>query len=144
MPWKKLGRKWHLMRKGFLKGRVVWEPAVIEKLTELLAELWPEAKVDWTQKVLVNYHHGAKEVATLVTKRPEGLDLELYAPPAVALGQIADLGIDPADRPAPQRRRRHPAAVHEDDPVASPKLREFLLSCPSRRRSAVQVKAEIL
>lgn len=129
MPWKKLGQKWHLMRKGFLKGRVIWEPAVIEKLAELLAELWPDAKVEWTQKVLVHYHQGAKKLATLVTKRPEGLDMELYAPTGkIALGQIADLGIDPAIVPHRSGedaiRLRFTKLTH----VASPKLREFLLT----------------
>ena len=54
-PWKKLGRKWHLMRKGFLLGAIEWEVAVLEELAALLDELLPDAKVDWTQKVVVNY-----------------------------------------------------------------------------------------
>src|SRR4029077_7531319 len=32
-PWKVLGKKWHLSRKGFPSGkRVNWEPDVLEKL----------------------------------------------------------------------------------------------------------------
>jgi excinuclease ABC subunit A len=127
MPWKKLGRKWHLLRKGFLKGRVVWEPAVIEQLTALLDELWPEAKVDWTQKVLVNYHLGAKKIATLVTKRPDGLDLELYAPAGqVPLGQIADLGVDPSIVPHRSGEDAVRLRFTKMDHVTSPKLWEFL------------------
>jgi excinuclease ABC subunit A len=53
-PWKKLGRKWHMMRKGFLQGRVEWEAKVLEEFTSLMDELLPQANVDWTQKVLVN------------------------------------------------------------------------------------------
>ncbi len=127
MPWKKLGRKWHLLRKGFLKGRVAWEASVIEALAALLDEVWPEAKVDWTQKVLVNYHAGAKKLATLITKRPEGLDLELYAPSGkIALGQIADLGVDPGIVPHRTGEDAIRLRFTKTGQVASPKLREFL------------------
>ena len=92
-PWKQLGRKWHLMRKGFLQGKVVWDMAVAEALFALLDEVWPDVKVDWGNKVLVNYKRGAQRLATVVTKRPAGLDLELFVPPgSVPLGRVSDLG----------------------------------------------------
>ena len=37
-PWKVLGRKWHVSRKGFPSGkRIRWEPDLLERLFDLLA-----------------------------------------------------------------------------------------------------------
>ena len=95
-PWKKLGRKWHLMRKGFLQGSIEWEPIVLEELTSLLTELLPKADVDWTQKIVVNFTIDKIPKASLVTKRPAALELAISVTPgAVQLGQVANLGIDP-------------------------------------------------
>ena len=94
-PWKKLGRKWHLMRKGFLAGKIEWDAAVLEELASLLDELLPDAKVDWTQKVVVNYSRDKQPVANIVTKRPAGVDFSLYVPSgSVQLGQVASFGIE--------------------------------------------------
>ena len=93
-PWKKLGRKWHLMRKGFLQGKIEWDVAVLEELASLLDELLPDAKVDWTQKVVVNYSSNKQPVANIVTKRPGGVDFSLYVPSgSVQLGQVASFGV---------------------------------------------------
>ncbi len=95
-PWKKLGRKWHLMRKGFLQGAIVWEPIVLEELITLVSELLPNAEVDWTQKIIVNYTIDKMPRASLLTKRPSALELSISVKAgAVQLGQIANLGIDP-------------------------------------------------
>ncbi|WP_010585138.1 excinuclease ABC subunit UvrA [Schlesneria paludicola] len=95
-PWKKLGRKWHMMRKGFLQGSIEWEPAVLEELVTRLEEILPNAVIDWTQKVIVNFVIDKKPVLNLVTKRPAALDLTLFVPAgAVQLGQIASFGTDP-------------------------------------------------
>ena len=94
-PWKKLGRKWHMMRKGFLQGTIEWEPVVLEELVALIDPLLPEADVDWTQKVVVNYSFDKKPVAAIVTKRTAGLDFVVTVPGgSVQLGQVAGLGID--------------------------------------------------
>ena len=40
MPWKVLGQKWHLARKGFAPGkRVAWPPELLEELLEMLGEV---------------------------------------------------------------------------------------------------------
>ena len=99
-PWKKLGRKWHLMRKGFLAGTIEWDVAVLEETCRLLDELLPEAKVDWTNKVVVNYTVGKASIINLVTKRPTGVDLNLFVPSgAVQLGQVSSFGVDPEISP---------------------------------------------
>lgn len=99
-PWKKLGRKWHLTRKGFLAGKIEWEVGVLEDLIALLEELLPAAKIDWTQKVVVNYTVDKQPVANLVTKRPGGVDFNLFVTAGtVQLGQIAHFGIEPEVAP---------------------------------------------
>jgi excinuclease ABC subunit A len=129
MPWKKLGRKWHILRKGFMKGRVAWEPEVIEKLLELLDELWPGAKVDWGQKVLVHYSEGSRRIASLVTKKPEWLEMELLAPSgSIALGRVADLGVEPAVSPHRSGEDAIRLRFTKSGQVSSQKLREFLKS----------------
>jgi excinuclease ABC subunit A len=56
MPWTKLGRKWHLSRKGFKPGkRVHWEPELIDAFTEQIQKMVPEVEIDWNNKQLVHY-----------------------------------------------------------------------------------------
>ncbi len=44
MPWTVLGRKWHLLRKGFPPGKkIAWEAEVLEELLEMLAAAAPES-----------------------------------------------------------------------------------------------------
>jgi excinuclease ABC subunit A len=126
-PWKKLGRKWHLMRKGFLQGTIEWPASVLEDLIGLLDELLPSASVDWTQKVLVNYSVEKTVVATVVTKRPAGIDLAVIVPSGtVQLGEVATFGIDPevaSHKPGQDViRLRFTQSTH----VKSPELRMFL------------------
>ena len=60
MPWKVLGRKWHLARKGFPPGkRPAWSAEVLEELLELLSDTTGEvasatgsARVPSRQKTL--------------------------------------------------------------------------------------------
>ena len=96
MPWKVLGKKWHLSRKGFPTGqRVAWDPAVLEALVGLLEQSLPGAVVDWTgqQTVSVQPAGGAASWAVVTTKRRAGLDLTLTNPAGkVALGRIAEFG----------------------------------------------------
>jgi len=132
-PWKKLGRKWHLLRKGFLQGKIAWEVAVLERLFELLEEIWPDAKVEWGQKVLVNYRrkNGAR-LATVVTKRPAGVDLELTVPPgSVPFGRINGVGEEES-----VQHKNGVDLVHirltTVAQVASPRLRELLIELGHR------------
>lgn len=99
-PWKKLGRKWHMMQKGFLSGTIEWDISVLEELFALLDQLLPDAKIDWTQKVVVNYAKGKTALANVVTKRPAGVDLNVFVPSgSVQLGQVAAFGTEPGVDP---------------------------------------------
>jgi excinuclease ABC subunit A len=97
-PWKVLGKKWHLSRKGFPSGkRVRWDAEVLERLADALVKAVPEARVDWTGKQVVHFYRPNSEEpwATLQTKRRSGIDLALYgATGHFALGKIAGLGRD--------------------------------------------------
>jgi len=95
MPWKKLGQRWHLMRKGFAPGkRVAWDQQVLEELIQLLAEIAPGGEFQWTSQMLVPFTpRGHSEPwATLYTKKPASLDLYLFGPKnMVGLGRFASL-----------------------------------------------------
>ncbi|MGH7139639.1 MAG: excinuclease ABC subunit UvrA, partial [Pirellulales bacterium] len=106
MPWKVLGRKWHLSRKGFPPGKKVsWEVDVLEELCELLAETAPEGQFLWNNQQVVHlFIDGPGEPwATIHTKRTAALELVLTGPKnRFALGRMASLGTDrelATDRP---------------------------------------------
>jgi excinuclease ABC subunit A len=95
-PWKVLGKKWHLSRKGFPSGkRVRWEPEVLEQLANALQGVLPHARIDWTGKQVVYFYRPGSEEpwVTLQTKRRGGIDLALFGPAGrFALGRIAEFG----------------------------------------------------
>lgn len=95
MPWKKLGQKWHFMRKGFPPGkRIRWDAEVLEELCDLLADIAPQGQFLWNNQQLVHlYVQGQREPwASLQTKRPDSINLFLNGPKGkVTLGRIADL-----------------------------------------------------
>jgi excinuclease ABC subunit A len=97
-PWKKLGQKWHFMRKGFPPGKKVrWEPEVLEELFELLHQVAPESQFLWNNQVVVRmYLKGRRDPwAGIVTKKPEAVVLSLAGPKgATPLGRFADLARD--------------------------------------------------
>ncbi|MCA9072708.1 MAG: excinuclease ABC subunit A, partial [Planctomycetaceae bacterium] len=95
MPWKVLGKKWHLSRKGFLKGKIRWDMEVLETLFDLLEEIVPKAKPEWGGKVLVNFKTKDETFATVHTKRPKAVELYLHVEPGrIPLGRVLDLGMD--------------------------------------------------
>ena len=95
-PWKVLGQRWHIMRKGFLKGKVRWNVEVLEHLFELLAEVAPDARPEWGNKVLVNYRRDGEIWAKVHTKRPAAVELYLPVPVGtVPLGRVLKIGVSP-------------------------------------------------
>ena len=101
MPWKKLGQKWHLSRRGFPPGkRVVWDPELLEDVVQLLNDtVGSRAEFLWNNQQLVHlFIRGHKQPwATLHTKRPDSLELALNGPKSLfGLGRITEIGHDPA------------------------------------------------
>ena len=98
MPWKKLGQKWHFMRKGFPPGKsVLWKAEVLEELFEILVDLLPEGQFLWNNQSRVHlYDQGGRDPwATIMTKRSEDVTLLLRGPSGrVPLGRLAGLGRD--------------------------------------------------
>ena len=106
MPWKVLGRKWHVARKGFALGkRVEWDAELLEQLFDLLEKVSPEGEFVWSNKQVVPvYVSGQKEPwAAVQTKKLDAVHLTLSGPKGrFALGSLTELGHDPqldAERP---------------------------------------------
>jgi excinuclease ABC subunit A len=96
MPWKVLGQKWHLSKKGFPPGKkTAWKPEVLEELLEMLADAVPGGQFLWNnQNVVYMMIPGIRKPwATVYTKRLAGIDVVLNGPKgAFQLGGVADLG----------------------------------------------------
>ena len=112
MPWKVLGKKWHLSRKGFPSNkRVHWNASVLEKLLQVLEPALNGHEPDWSNKTQVTWKDAAgTSLVEVATKRREAVSLTVLTNPGrVALGKIADLG---ADREiAPHRSGREAVRV---------------------------------
>jgi excinuclease ABC subunit A len=96
MPWKVMGQKWHLSRKGFPPGKKTeWKPEVLEELLEMLSEAVPGGQFLWNNQNVVYLMVPSirKPWATVFTKRLAGVDLILNGPKgAFQLGSVAELG----------------------------------------------------
>ncbi|MBM3998590.1 MAG: excinuclease ABC subunit UvrA [Planctomycetes bacterium] len=99
-PWKKLGRRWHVLRKGFPPGRrVEWPAELLEETLRFFESLTPADAFVWTHQVLVHVRRpdNGQPWATIVTKRTDAVHVHLHGPPGmVTLGRIADFGCDRA------------------------------------------------
>ncbi len=129
-PWKVLGRKWHLSRKGFPSGkRVAWDATVLEKLADLLEKAVPEAQVDWTNKQVAYFRKATDDSvwAAIHTKRRGGIDLSLFAAPGqFALGQVAEFGQDREITNHTDGREAVKIRFTRMSQVTSAKLKQFL------------------
>ncbi len=112
MPWKVLGRKWHLARKGFPPGkRIAWPAELLEELLERLGDITspippgedasasgapdtPTPQFLWNNQQVIHLlvPEQREPWATIHTKRLAGVDLLLHGPRgAFATGRIAEL-----------------------------------------------------
>ncbi len=96
MPWRKLGQRWHLMRKGFAPGRrVQWSVDVLKELCEMIERIAPDGQFLWNNQVLVHYIPAGHRDPwiTLCTKKPASLELHLQGPKnLVGFGRVTSLG----------------------------------------------------
>jgi excinuclease ABC subunit A len=113
-PWKVLGRKWHLLRKGFPgQAKVAWEAELTEQLCDLLEKTISEGEFIWDNKQVVNLRipEQSEPWAAIQTKKPESLVLHLRGPKgAVTYGEMVDLG---ARRRLNTTQRNHDVATIE-------------------------------
>ncbi|MGE0607213.1 MAG: excinuclease ABC subunit UvrA [Pirellulales bacterium] len=107
MPWKVLGQKWHLSRKGFPPGkRVQWETDLLEELCGLLTQAAPKGQFLWNNQQVVHMLVGGQREpwATLHTKRPAAIELVLTGPKGhFALGRVAGLAAERDFVPGPEK-----------------------------------------
>ena len=99
-PWAQLGKKWHLMRKGFAADAdVAWDPAVLEALEQTLALAGPGSEFKWSDEKIVHVllPDQKQPWASIETKQSDGLWLNIPVPNGeVAADSVAGLA-DEAD-----------------------------------------------
>jgi len=96
-PWKQLGRKWHVMRKGLPNnGRIRWKFSTVEKLLTVVESALKDCSVDYGIRSKINWkHEDGSPAAELHTKRKDSLDLVLFVPAGSAtVGAIAEFGLE--------------------------------------------------
>ncbi|MEZ6059694.1 MAG: excinuclease ABC subunit UvrA [Planctomycetaceae bacterium] len=97
LPWKQLGRKWHLMKKDLVNnGRIDWEFATVETLLPVVEQALVDCDADYGIRTKINFNRKSdgSPVAELQTKRRDGVDLVLYVPQdSVTVGSVAHFGI---------------------------------------------------
>ena len=141
MPWKVLGRKWHLARKGFPPGkRPAWSTEVLEELLELLGDtVTSNAAAEngdgqtpqflWNNQQVVNLMVPAQREpwAAVYTKRVAAVELVLNGPPgAFATGRIAKLAAERAISTNGEKRDQVKLRFVEADDLQKGNLEEFL------------------
>ncbi len=131
MPWKVLGRKWHVSRKGFaLNKRVIWSASVLEILLDVIDNSLNDFEYDWGKKTLTSLQSSdGTPIGELQTKRRDGVYLSLFTEPGqIALGQVADLGAE--QEIASHRNGKEAVKLRFTTlkQVKSPKLKKFLSS----------------
>lgn len=129
-PWKTLGPKWHLSRKGFPSTKAAsWNLDVLEQLIELLASCLPHSEIDWTgkQQVLIQIRGAKSAWATVTTKRRAAIEVALTNPVGkFALGRIATLGTEREITPGRAGKETIRLKFTTAAEVRNPDLRAFL------------------
>ncbi len=95
-PWKQLGRKWHLMKKGLPK-KPTWEFKALEKLLPLVENSFEGSDIDYGIRSKINWKSAdtGLPVAELRTKRKDSVDLLIFVPhDSVTVGTVADFGFE--------------------------------------------------
>jgi excinuclease ABC subunit A len=132
-PWKVLGRKWHLMQKGFpAEKRPRWKKELLETLFNVIEKVVPDADVVWNERQFVRYRKKGekKDWLVITTKRRGGIDLVVTPRTnGTGLGDVASLVTEHETKPGKDGRDTIRLRVTKIDQVRSPKLREFLERC---------------
>lgn len=115
-PWKQLGRKWHLMKKGLPK-RPAWNFETLDKLLPAVEKSFAGCEADFGIRSKINWKdkESGQPRAELHTKRKDGVDLVVYVPTAsVTVGTIAQFGTEQQIQPA--RNGTDAVRLRFDDP----------------------------
>jgi excinuclease ABC subunit A len=136
MPWKKLGRRWHELRKGLPdRSDSPWDFEVIDQLLPIVEQTFKDFVVDYGFRSKITWSHpnGGGVAVELHTKRSDGVDLCLYCRPGeVTIGSIASIANDRSITPTDPRdlvRLRFTKTAAAKSPELKTqikKLREYL------------------
>jgi excinuclease ABC subunit A len=148
MPWKVLGQKWHLSRKGFPPGKPAkWSTELLEELCELLGEIADGGEFLWNNQQLVHLcPRGSSEPwATLQTKKVASVPLVLNGPKQLfAMGRVAALGDEVqlhTDRPEGDRIMLQFRTPEDITPAITEFLREHYAAVIGARKSMTRQRA---
>ena len=129
-PWKVLGRKWHLSRKGFPSAkRVDWEAETLDQLFTLIEGIATGGSVEWGGKQTVTWTRDGepKPAIEVNTKRRTSIDVELYGPAGrFGLGHISTLGETREVDTARDGRQVVRLSLITAEQVSDPGLKKFL------------------
>ncbi len=129
-PWKVLGRKWHLSRKGFPSAkRVDWEAETLDQLFTLIEGIATGSTVEWGGKQTVTWTRDGEEKPAIEvnTKRRTSIDVELYGPAGrFGLGHISTLGETREVDTARDGRQVVRLSLITSDQVSDAALKKFL------------------
>ncbi len=106
LPWKALGKKWHLLRKGFPAGReIAWTPDILEKVADLVSQTL-SGEWKWDEESSARYFLPGQSQAwvTMHTKRPEGLIVVFTGPQLSSADDFAgEIGLNVTNRGSTQQ-----------------------------------------
>ena len=129
-PWKVLGRKWHLSRKGFPSAkRVDWEAETLDQLFTLIEGIATGDSVEWGGKQTATWTRAGelKPAIEVNTKRRTSIDVELYGPAGrFGLGHISTLGESREVDTARDGRQVVRLSLITAEQVSDPGLKRFL------------------
>ncbi|APZ94557.1 excinuclease ABC subunit UvrA [Fuerstiella marisgermanici] len=120
-PWKQLGRKWHLMKKGLPK-KPTWDFKTVEKLLPIVEKSFANCEPDFSAKSKITWKDSnGKPAAELHTKRKDGVDLVLHVPNGtVTIGAIADFGVKQEVKPGKDNRDAVLMRFDSDNQIEQP------------------------
>ena len=132
-PWKVLGRKWHVMQKGFpAEKRPKWKKEVLETLLGVFDKVIPDGDVVWNERAYVRYRQpGSKDDwAVICTKRRVGIDLVITPQDeSVGIGSVAGIATEHEAVEAKGGKAAIRLRFDKLAQVKSPMLRDFLKKC---------------
>ena len=94
-PWKQLGRKWHLLKKGLPKSPE-WDFKTIEKLLPVAEQAFEACNADFSVRSKMSWSNkNGDPVAELHSKRKGSVDLVLFVPnDTVTIGAVVEFGAE--------------------------------------------------
>lgn len=101
MPWKQLGRKWHLLKKGLPKSPD-WNFKTLEKLLPIVEASYSNHSIDFGVRSKISWAKKKTNtpVAELHTKRKNAVELHVFVPKdSVTVGAVAEFGKDQEIKP---------------------------------------------